>query len=83
VTGITRCRISQPPGYFDSVNENRNRIADPDLARYYDQIRLLTREPIWSARRFRAIVTMNTGGFDRLLEAYVARATSAQAATAR
>ena len=66
-----------PAGYFDSVNEDRNRIVDPDLAKYYDQLRLLTREPIWSIRRFEAIVAMNVGRFEPLIAAYVSRSRAA------
>jgi arabinofuranosyltransferase len=48
-----------PPGYVESVQENRNRVVDPDLALRYEQIRVITRGPIWSRRRWRAIVAVN------------------------
>jgi arabinofuranosyltransferase len=48
-----------PPGYLESVRDDRNLIADPDLALLYEQIRTITRGPIWSKRRWRAILALN------------------------
>ncbi|MGC4085121.1 MAG: hypothetical protein QM736_24140 [Vicinamibacterales bacterium] len=50
-----------PPGYADSIREDRNRIVDPALARRYELIRRLTRDPLWSRRRWRAILAVNLG----------------------
>ena len=50
-----------PDGYFESVVENRNLIADPKIASLYEVIRIVTRGPIWSATRWRAILALNTG----------------------
>ncbi len=59
-----------PEGYFESVKNNENRIADPNLALYYDKLRLLTRAPLWSWERFNAIWRINTGQYDYLLKSY-------------
>jgi arabinofuranosyltransferase len=48
-----------PQGYFESVLTNSNRITDPALARYYDTIREVTRGPLFTARRWKAIVRLN------------------------
>ena len=64
---------TMPGGYFDSVQFDANRVVDPDLNMYYEQLRILTREPIWSARRVRSIVLMNIGRFDDLVDRYVQR----------
>ena len=64
---------TMPAGYFDSVQFDANRIVDPDLKLYYEELRILTRDPIWSRRRFRSIVLMNTGYFDELVRRYVQR----------
>jgi arabinofuranosyltransferase len=48
-----------PEGYFESVLTNSNRIADPELAAYYDTIREVTRGPLFTARRWKAIVALN------------------------
>ena len=59
-----------PDGYFESVKYNDNRLKDPNLALYYDKIRLLTRAPLFSWERFVAIWEMNTGKYDYLLSNY-------------
>lgn len=51
-----------PEAYFRSLEANRNLLQDPDLALYYDKIRLVTRGPLWSAKRFAAIWDLNTAG---------------------
>lgn len=59
-----------PAGYFESVDAGRNAIDDPDLRAYYDRLALVTRGPIWSLPRVRAIAGLNLGRFDHWLEAY-------------
>ncbi len=53
-----------PAGYYETVTSGRNQIADPKIASLYEVIREVTRGPIWSARRWRAIVALNTGQTD-------------------
>jgi len=48
-----------PEGYEASVASEDNRLADPALAAYYDRLRVITRGPIWSARRWREIARMS------------------------
>src|SRR5262249_12439114 len=48
-----------PDGYEDTVVSGVNRIALPALAAYYDRLALITRAPLLSAPRLRAIVSMN------------------------
>jgi hypothetical protein len=43
---------------------------DPGLAAYYDALSLITRGPLLSGRRLRAILAMNLGRDDHLLDAY-------------
>ncbi len=62
-----------PEGYLETVQSGRNHIADPSLARYWDAIELVTRGPLWSSRRWRAIWALQTGALDPLRDAYVAR----------
>jgi len=62
-----------PPGYVDTLRLETNRIADPSLAEYYDEIRAVTRDPLWSRHRLRAIWRLNSGANDHLIaeSAYV------------
>jgi arabinofuranosyltransferase len=43
-------------------------IVDPNLARFYEEIRLITRGPLWSGRRMQAIWKLNTGGYRHLID---------------
>jgi arabinofuranosyltransferase len=67
------CRFV-PEGYLETLATGENRIADPDLAAYYDELRLVVSSPdLWSARRLEAILGFATGRFDSLRDAYVER----------
>jgi arabinofuranosyltransferase len=48
-----------PEGYEASVASGSNQLADPALAAYYDRLSAITRGPIWSRQRWRAIARMN------------------------
>lgn len=51
-----------PAGYRESLETSTNQIQDPELHRFYDQLRLITRaERLFSRERLRAIVAMNAG----------------------
>jgi arabinofuranosyltransferase len=62
-----------PAGYVRSIETGDNCIVDPDLHRYYEELRLVTSGPVWRAGRFRAIWALNTGAYGPLLEAYASR----------
>jgi hypothetical protein len=49
-----------PDGYLASVITDSNRVRDPRVHALYDVIREVTRGPLFSARRWRAILTLNT-----------------------
>ena len=48
-----------PPGYARSLDEGQNRITDPALADYYEDLRRVTRGPLFSVPRWRAIGRLN------------------------
>jgi arabinofuranosyltransferase len=56
-----------PDGYEQTLQYGYNQLEDKDLALYYDKIMHITRAPIWSIERFRAIVDMNLGRYDYLI----------------
>jgi arabinofuranosyltransferase len=60
-----------PEGYMDSLKTGINKIKDPDLAEYYDVLTLITRGPINSRKRLTAILMINTGQYDYLIENYL------------
>jgi len=58
-----------PIQYTESLERSTNLLEDKSLAEYYDQIALLTRSrPLWSQARLSAIVRMNTGAYDHLID---------------
>jgi arabinofuranosyltransferase len=61
------------PGYRETLISGKNEIKDPDIALYYDKIRLITRGDLWSWERFKTIVNMNLGRYNYLLKAYADR----------
>jgi hypothetical protein len=48
---------------------------EPKLKEYYDIVRKITRDPIWSAERLRLIVNANLGRYNYLIPQH-AQATS-------
>src|SRR5204863_114521 len=48
-----------PAGYIDSIKSGRNLLTDTAVAMTYEQLKLVTQGPIWSRRRWRAILTLN------------------------
>ncbi|HUC17968.1 MAG TPA: hypothetical protein VMA37_09805 [Acetobacteraceae bacterium] len=62
-----------PAGYDQTLRDGVNHIADPDLAVYYDKLRLITRGDLWSGERLVTIIKMNLGFYDHYLVAYGAR----------
>jgi len=56
-----------PAGYIDTLKTGKNVIKDESLATYYDRIQLITRGPLFSSARWRAICTMNAGRYQRLI----------------
>jgi arabinofuranosyltransferase len=52
-----------PAGYRESLQQNANLLSDPGLHALYDEIRAITRGPIWSGDRFRRIGRINRGAY--------------------
>ncbi|OGO15172.1 MAG: hypothetical protein A2Y93_00595 [Chloroflexi bacterium RBG_13_68_17] len=62
-----------PTGYLESIETGVNRIADPDLARLYDKIHLITSGELFDPERLRAIWELNTGQYAQWIRNYVER----------
>jgi arabinofuranosyltransferase len=50
-----------PDGYLETIQSGRNVIADPLIGMKYERLKTITQEPLWSRRRWRAVVAMNLG----------------------
>lgn len=48
-----------PEGYIDSLMFGDNRIRDPEVAAYYDDLRIVTRGPLFTRERMKAILRVN------------------------
>ena len=59
-----------PKGYADSVTFGGNRIENESLKEYYEVIKLITRGRLFDRDRIKAIIDINTGKYDHLIEEY-------------
>ena len=59
-----------PDGYHETLETGANRIADPNLALYYDKLALVIRGDLFDGERLRAIWQLNLGAYDSYLDAY-------------
>jgi arabinofuranosyltransferase len=82
--GETKWRVGHlrrdlPEGYELTVKSGENRLANPHLARYYDRLSAIVHRPLLSRARWSAIVRMNLGLDDALLDKPVPSPTSESA----
>ncbi len=56
-----------PKGYLETLETAKNKIEDKGIGEYYDHLSLLTRGPILSWERLKAIWRFNRGAYDYLL----------------
>jgi len=62
-----------PAGYLETLRSGENRLEDPDLARLWDDLALVTRGPLWTAERWRAILRLHSGEASARATAWAAR----------
>lgn len=62
-----------PAGYLETLRGGENRLEDPDLARLWDDLALVTRGPLWTAERWRAILRLHSGEASARAAAWAAR----------
>ena len=55
-----------PAGYVESVAQDANLIEDERIRAHYDVIRLVTRGPLFSLQRLKAIAALNLGAYGNL-----------------
>lgn len=64
---IGHFRRAVPKGYVETLQTGINLIRDPQIRELYRSIKILTRDPIWSGKRFREIAKMNLGFYNRAM----------------
>lgn len=57
-----------PEGYLETMLTGTNVLKDKNLAAYYDKIRLITRGPLFTRERWKAVIDMNLGRYDHLID---------------
>ena len=57
-----------PKGYLETLQTGRNKLADKNLAEYYQKLALITRGRLWDLTRLIAIWDMNTGKYRHLID---------------
>ncbi|MBZ5557107.1 MAG: hypothetical protein LAO77_07500 [Acidobacteriia bacterium] len=62
-----------PDGYLETLASGHNRIADKNLAIYYDRLSFITRGPLFDTNRWIEIWKMNTGAYRDLVNSAVAK----------
>ncbi len=48
-----------PAGYLESLQSGQNELENPEYQELYESVRLITREPIWTRERWKAIWQLN------------------------
>ena len=61
-----------PVGYNETVLYGDNRIKNESLREYYEVIKLITRGPVFDKERLKAVIDLNLGRYDHLIEEYKA-----------
>lgn len=56
-----------PDGYIETLESGKNKIADKNIALFYDKLSLVVKGDLWSWERMVTIWNLNTGGYDYLL----------------
>ncbi|MBI1387387.1 MAG: hypothetical protein GC154_02945 [bacterium] len=57
-----------PEGYIETIRSGELKFRDPNLAKYYEKLRLITSGPLFSAARWAAIVKMNLGLYSHWID---------------
>lgn len=60
-----------PQGYIETLETGQNKIADKNLALYYDKQSLIIRGDLFDGNRISEIINMNLGKYKYLIDAYV------------
>lgn len=59
-----------PEGYYETIMFGENQIRNEAASEYYDVIKLITHGDLFDGERIKAIIDINTGKYDYLIEEY-------------
>ncbi len=54
-----------PKGYYLARSEGNMNDMHPELAKYYEKIRIITRDPLFSLKRLKTVLLFNLGFYDK------------------
>lgn len=57
-----------PEGYYETLSSGKNMLKDPHLAQFYDRLTLVVRGPLFSWERIKAIIELNVGALNYLID---------------
>ncbi|MEM7538399.1 MAG: hypothetical protein AAF639_39895 [Chloroflexota bacterium] len=57
-----------PEGYLETIETGENQLKDKRLAQYYEHLSLIIHDELWSIDRWKAIMRMNLGHYDHLID---------------
>lgn len=60
-----------PEGYQESLQDRSNLIRSSSLSMFYDRLRTVIEEPLWQSSRWKAILLLNLGRYDHLIDEHV------------
>ena len=60
-----------PNGYLKSIETGKNVIKDENLKKFYDVIKIITQEKIFSKKRIKTIIKYHLGKYDYLIDNYL------------
>ncbi|HPO15471.1 MAG TPA: hypothetical protein PLI09_18660 [Candidatus Hydrogenedentes bacterium] len=68
-----RCLVAHnirtiPGGYFETLCSGENQFADKHLGEFYEHLRVITQDPVFSWVRWKTIASMNMGTFNALID---------------
>lgn len=69
---ISHFRRDIPAGYMNALRTGSLEDMQPDLARYYQKLRLIISGNVWDAKRLKTILLFNLGYYDYWKEQYLA-----------
>lgn len=59
-----------PVGYNETVLYGEDVIENKSIREYYEIVKFITRGPVWDKDRLKAVLDINTGKYDHLIEEY-------------
>ncbi len=57
-----------PNGYVETIETGINVIEDKNIKKYYDKLKIITQDKLFTKKRFKTIINMNLGKYDYLIK---------------